>query len=85
MFKNEHLHAPGYEHAQYLLNAVALLTHGPELAELQARHWTPRGFPFQEAQTKLLWRLFAVGAGSLVILFFGLWRYRCFRRPPALP
>ena len=70
MFKNEHLLVPGFHHDQFLLNAVAYNAYGAELGTLQARRPTPRGFPFQSAEAKRLWRVFVVGAGPL--LFFGL-------------
>ena len=80
MFKNDHLYAPGFQHDQLLLNAVALLAYGPELAALQARRQTPRGFAFHSAASKARWRLFAVGAGPLAILLYGLGRWTWGRR-----
>ena len=44
MFKNEHLLTPGFQHDQFLLNAVAQMAYGEDLAALQARRPTPRGF-----------------------------------------
>ena len=74
MFKNEHLLAPGFQHDQFLLNAVAYNAYGEELAALQARRPTPRGFPFQSAESKRLWRVFIVGAGPLLFLGYALYR-----------
>lgn len=81
MFKNEYLYAPGFQHAQFLLNAVARAAYGPELAALQARHRAARGFEFRSPEAKLFWRGFAVAAGPLLILFFGLYRYGRRGRP----
>lgn len=80
MFKDEYLFAPGFDHAQFLLNAVARAAYGPELAGLQARHPSPRGFALLEPGTKTFWRLFALGTGPLLLLLAGLDRYR--RRRP---
>ncbi len=74
MFKNEHLLAPGFQHDQFLLNAVAYNAYGEELAALQARRPTPRGFPFQSTESKRLWRVFVVGAGPLLFLGYALYR-----------
>ena len=83
MFKSHRLHAPGFQHAQLLLNSIALLAHGRDMARLQARHRPPRGFAFRDAASKALWRLFVVGAGPLAIVALGLVRYqgRRARRP----
>ena len=74
MFKNEHLLTPGFQHDQFLLNAVAYNAYGEELATLQARRPTSRGFPFQSAETKRLWRVFVAGAGPLLFLGYALYR-----------
>ena len=74
MFKNEHLLTPGFQHDQFLLNAVAYNAYGEELATLQARRPTPRGFPFQSTESKRLWRVFVVGAGPLLFLGYALYR-----------
>jgi hypothetical protein len=86
MFKNHRLHTPGFQHAQLLLNAVALATHGPEMARLQARHRPPRGFAFVDSTSKTWWRLFAVGAGPMAMIAYGLARHRRRRgrRPMAI-
>ena len=83
MFKSHRLHAPGFQHSQLLLNSIALLAHGRDMARLQARHRPPRGFAFRDAASKALWRLFVVGAGPLAIAGLGLVRYqgRRARRP----
>ena len=67
MFKNHRLHSRGFQHAQLLLNAVALAAHGPDMARLQARHRPPRGFVFLDSASKTWWRLFVVGAGPLAL------------------
>jgi hypothetical protein len=77
MFKNAHLYAPGYQHDQFLLNAVAFLAHGPEMAEIQSRQVKLKSFPFQPPGVKLAWRIAAVGVGPAVFLLCGLlWRLR---------
>jgi len=74
MFKNEHLLTPGFQHDQLLLNAVARMAYGEELAILQARRPTPRGFAFQSAEAKNLWRALVVGLGPLLFLGYALYR-----------
>ena len=76
MFKNDYLYASGFEHDQFLLNAVAGLTYGEEMAALQARHRTTRGFSFQSPAVKALWRVAVVCTGPLIFLLYGLRRYR---------
>ena len=76
MFKNDHLYASGFEHDQFLLNAVAGMTYGEEMAGLQARHQTMRGFSFQRPAVKALWRFAVIWAGPLSFLLYGLRRYR---------
>ncbi len=75
MFKNPHLYAEAFQHDQLLLNSVALMAYGEEMAALQARRPPPRGFAFPCAGAKILWRLFVIGGAPLCILFCGLWRY----------
>ncbi len=74
MFKNEHLYAPEFQHEQFLLNAVAFLTGGPDMAELQSRRKIARGFPYLPADDKILYRIFVVGFGPFMILLYGLLR-----------
>ena len=74
MFKNEHLHKPSFQHQQLLLNAVAQMAYGDELATLQARSPIPRGFAFQNARAKSLWRSVVIGLGPLLFLGYGLYR-----------
>lgn len=81
MFKNAHLQAPGYQHDQLLLNAVAALVHGPELAEIQARTRTPKVFPYQPNSTKQLWRAIVLGAAPALFVLYGLVRFWWRRRP----
>jgi hypothetical protein len=76
MFKDEYLHAPGFEHAQFLLNAVASAAYGPELAALQARHPVPRGFALLDPEARAFWRAFALAAGPFLLLLIGLDRLR---------
>jgi hypothetical protein len=75
MFKNTYLYTPGFQHEQFLLNAVAYLTHGPEYSELQARRKIARGFPYQPPDLKTLWRIAVLGIGPLCITLYGLFRY----------
>ncbi len=74
MFKNEHLATPGFQHQQLLLNAIAQMAYGQELTTLQARSPTPRGFAFQSAQAKSLWRGLVVSLGPLLFLGYALYR-----------
>ncbi|MDP6038413.1 MAG: Gldg family protein, partial [Candidatus Latescibacteria bacterium] len=75
MFKNTYLYTPGFQHEQFLLNAVAYLTHGPEYSELQARRKIARGFPYLPPDLKTLWRILVVGIGPICITLYGLIRY----------
>jgi hypothetical protein len=81
MFKNAYLSAPGFQHDQLLLNLVAELAFGGEMAALQARRSTPRGFAYQHPEAKRWWRLIAVGTAPLGFLALGAARYRRRRAP----
>lgn len=76
MFKNDHLYAPGFQHDQFLLNAIAHLAHGPEYAQWQARRKTARGFAYLPPEQKTLWRTFVLGTGPVLILLYGFIRYQ---------
>ncbi len=80
MFRNEYLHARGFAHDQFLLNAVAGLAWGPELATLQARHRGLPGFAFRTAGEKLVWRLVVALAGPSALALLGLARWGRQRR-----
>lgn len=82
MFKNPHLYSPRYQHDQLLLNAVAFLAHGPELAEIQARRRVPKSVPFQPPRVKLALRILAIGVAPAIFVLFGL--VRSSRRRPVL-
>ena len=74
MFKNEYLYAPGFQHEQFLLNAVAYLTYGPQFADLQARRKIAPGFPYLSSDEKILWRILAIGFGPLFFILYGMRR-----------
>ena len=76
MFKNRYLSAPGFQHDQLLLNLVAELAFGGEMAALQARSSTPRGFAHQNPEAKAWWRLIVVGTAPLAFLALGIARFR---------
>jgi hypothetical protein len=80
MFKNEHLYAAEFQHDQFLLNAVAQMAYGQELAELQARRPVSRGFVSQSTEAKSFWRVFSVGLAPLLFAVYGVWRLRRQRR-----
>jgi hypothetical protein len=80
MFKNEYLYAPGFQHDQFLLNAVAQMAYGEELATLQARRPAARGFAFQSIEAKSFWRTFSVALAPLLFAVDGLVRLRLQRR-----
>ena len=82
MFKDGHLYEPGFGHDQFLLNAVAYMAHGPELAGLQAREQAVRSFPYLDANAKVFLRLFAVGLAPFLFLAYGCWHYWRRRRIP---
>lgn len=75
MFKNEYLYAPGFQHEQFLLNAVAYLTQGPQFADLQARRKIAPGFSYLSPDQKILWRILVVGLGPLSFGLYGFFRY----------
>ena len=75
MFKNEYLYAPGFQHEQFLLNAVAYLTHGPQFADLQARRKIAPGFPYLSPDQKIFWRVLIVSLGPLSFGLYGFFRY----------
>jgi len=81
MFKNDRLFLAEYGHDQLLLNAVALLAHGEELARLEARRTAPRRFAFQPPAAKVRWRIIAMGLGPLLFIAAGLVFRRLRRRP----
>lgn len=70
MFKNEYLYTPGFQHEQFLLNAVAYLTHGPQFADLQARRKIAPGFPYLPSDQKILWRVLVVGLAPLFFILY---------------
>ncbi len=80
MFKNKYLYADGFQHDQFLLNAIANMAYGAELGELQARRPTTRGFVFQSPASKKTWRVIVVGLVPLIFITFGILRLRSFSR-----
>jgi hypothetical protein len=76
MFKNSVLYHPEFGHDQLLLNAVSYAIYGPGLTALQSRTRTPRGFVFQSAGDKQLWKIIVITTGPLLLLLFGLVRLR---------
>jgi hypothetical protein len=81
MFKNPNLHAPGQQHAQFLLNAVAYLAHGGKMAELQARQPSAESFPAPSATVKAGLRGWVVALSPVLLLLYGSLRYWHRRRP----
>jgi hypothetical protein len=81
MFKDANLTLPEFQHAQLLLNGVAFLAHGPELAAIQARTRVPRALPYQPADVKVLWRTLVLGVPVALFLLYGLLHRRWRRRP----
>ena len=79
MFKNEYLYAAGFQHDQFLLNAVAHMAYGEALAELQARRPVSRGFAFQNPQAKSAWRAVSIGLAPLLFALYGAVRLRRLR------
>ncbi len=85
MFKNRHLYAPGLQHDQFILNAVAYLAHGPDMADVQSRARTAKGFPRQSMKAKIGLRSFVVGLMPLLLLVAGCIRAWRRRRPVLVP
>ncbi len=83
MFKNPHLFEAGYQHSSLLLDAVALLADGPELAEVQARQRAPRAFGYRPAEAKARWREVIVLLPVLLFAGYGA-LHRLVRRRPVL-
>jgi len=72
MFEDGLLEEPGFAHQQLLLNAVAWLACGPELAAVQARQQAPRGFAQVSPGARIGWRLAGVAGGPLFFALLGL-------------
>ena len=80
MFKNDYLFAEEFQHDQFLLNALALVVHGPDMALLQSRHRQPHGFEYQPAAAKLWWRLIVMAGGPILLAGLLLLRWERRRR-----
>jgi hypothetical protein len=81
MFKNDLLLDADFSHAQFLLNAVSLAIHGPEMTKLLSRRPKPQGFAFRDLQSKAVWRLIVVGTAPLLLGAYGGYRFRRRKRP----
>jgi len=80
MFENPYLEAPGFDHDQFLLNAVCWLTHGPQMTSLLNRQPVPAGIPHLSEAAKRWWRVWAVGGGPALLILLGLVRWLARRR-----
>jgi hypothetical protein len=79
MFTDANLYLSGYQHERFLLNSVAALTYGGDMAEVQARIGYPSGVPQVTREVKFGWRLIVLSAGPICTVLFGLflhWRRR---------
>ena len=76
MFTDSNIYLNGYQHDRFLLNSVAALALGPDLASLQSRPLYPEAFPIQTRASKLLWRLIAIAAAPLLLIAYGVWHGR---------
>jgi ABC-type uncharacterized transport system involved in gliding motility auxiliary subunit len=85
MFKNPYLHAPGLQHDQFILNVVAYLTHGRDMAEVQSRERTAKSFPLPSVKMKIGLRILVVGLAPLLLLLYGSFRFWRRRRPILVP
>ena len=85
MFKNDYLHQRGYQHDQFLLNAAAFLTYGPELAEVQARSYTPRILAYQPENVIVEWRILTLALPPLAFILYGIVRALLQRKPVVEP
>ena len=72
MFTDSNIYLEGYQHDRFLLNSVAALAYGPEMASLQARPAYPQSFPVKSRALKLSWRFIIVCASPLLLLGYGL-------------
>ncbi len=81
MFKNDHLYDAKYPHHQFLLNAVASLAHGPDMAKVQARQRKAKSFPYQSPERKTSLRFLAIGLGPICFLLVAFLRLFWRRRP----
>lgn len=75
MFTDTNLYLNGYQHDRFLLNSVAALAYGSEMANLQARPAYPQSFPVQSRALTLSWRLMIVCGVPLILLVYGLWHF----------
>src|SRR4030095_5914114 len=74
MFKDGYLFLPAYQHDRLLLNSVAYLAHGEDLAAVEARVRVQKSFSYQPAGVKLGWRAITVGLAPLLFILYGLVR-----------
>jgi hypothetical protein len=76
MFSDANLYLDGYQHERFLLNAVAALAFGPEMASLQARPRYPQAFAIKTRAVKLSWRFVIVCGAPLLLALYGIWHGR---------
>jgi hypothetical protein len=76
MFTDANVYLEGYQHDRFLLNAVAELAYGSELASLQARPAYPQSFSVPSRALTLSWRVVIVCGAPLVVVCYGLLRFR---------
>jgi hypothetical protein len=75
MFTDSNLYLEGYQHDRFLLNAVAALAYGPEMAKVQARPSYPQSFAAPSRALTILWRVLIVCGAPLILLGYGLWHF----------
>jgi len=84
MFKNGTLFNSRFRHDQFLLNAVAYMAYGADMAVLQARQKIFRGFSYQTTLMKFFHRMGVIFLAPFLILLYGCRRFRLFKRPLSL-
>jgi hypothetical protein len=73
VFRNGDVSAPGGDNAHFLLNCAAALALPPDLAAILARRSAPPAIGFLGPLTRILSRVYAIGAGPVLILVLGGW------------
>jgi len=71
-FQAEHLSTDSGRNDHLLQSAVTQATLGEEHLRILARRPVVRGFEFVEPETRLVWRIVALGLGPVLLALFGL-------------
>jgi hypothetical protein len=77
LFDNEQLDTTRYDNEKFILNAMADLAYGSNLARIQASGGgEAQGFGFVPIGQKIVWRLVVMGLVPLLLIVYGINRNR---------